>query len=284
MSEDLQASGFLDIVIAEIDDPVDVRSVEELQKEVWGIPDLDVVPLSQLVAVKAAGGVLLGAYVGEELIGFVYGFVGLENRQVTHHSHMLAVKPAYRNSSVGYKLKLAQREFVLALSITEMTWTFDPLQSLNAHFNFNRLGVNSDRYLIDFYGVDAESFLHQNDTDRLWVTWQLTSQRVVEKLRNVAGDLEQDQIRPLVELGENNAPLSGDIDLKGEGEHALIEIPADIRNIEQQDPKLAAAWRAATRTAFTAAFAAGYIAVEFVRGTKAGRYILSRKAAADSLR
>lgn len=281
MAENLQAGASTKIVIREIEGAQEVRAVEDLQKEIWGLPDLDVVPLTQLVAARAAGGVLLGAFDGETLIGFVYGFAGYENERATHHSHMLAVKPTYRNLSVGYKLKQAQREFVLALGITEMTWTFDPLQSLNAHFNFNRLGVVSDRYLIDFYGTDAASFLHHNGTDRLWVTWLLANERVVERLKNVARDLEQDLIGPLVELGESNAPLSNDIHLKHAGDYVSIEIPADISSIEQQDKELAAAWRSSTREAFTKAFTAGFVAVEFVRGQRAGKYILGRNAVDD---
>ena len=281
MAANLQAGASADIVIREIERTQEVRAVEDLQKEIWGLPDLDVVPLTQLVAAKAAGGVLLGAFADEALIGFVYGFAGYEHGRMTHHSHMLAVKPAYRNLSVGHKLKQAQREFVLALGITEMTWTFDPLQSLNAHFNFNRLGVVSNRYLIDFYGTDAVSFLHRNGTDRLWVTWLLASERVVERLENVAGDLGHDRIGLLVELGESNAPLFNDIDLKDAGDHVLIEIPADISSIEQQDAELAAAWRGSTREAFTRAFTAGFVAVEFVRGQRAGRYILDRNSVDD---
>lgn len=64
------------IVIRDARGQAEMRAVEELQKEVWGLPDLDVVPLSQLVAATAAGGVLLGAFDRETLVGFVYGFVG----------------------------------------------------------------------------------------------------------------------------------------------------------------------------------------------------------------
>jgi len=151
------------------------------------------------------------------------------------------------------------------------------LQSRNAYFNFNRLGVVSDRYLIDFYGTDAESFLHRNGTDRLWVTWLLTSRCVLERLESDQDDLEPGQIRALVELGEKNEPFLNDLDLKNAVDQASIEIPADIINIEEQNPNIAADWRNATRTAFSSAFSAGYVAAEFVRGSKSGRYILSRK-------
>src|SRR5436853_2757225 len=97
---------------------------------------------------------------------------------------MLSVKSAYRNFNLGYKLKLAQRERVLAQGIDRITWTFDPLQSLNAYFNFRKLGVIADAYKINFYGEATSSFLHQIGTDRLWVTWLLDSERVRERLEN----------------------------------------------------------------------------------------------------
>src|SRR5215212_9459126 len=117
------------VTIRGIDDVAQMRAVEVLQKEVWGIPDLDVVPLTHLVAAKEAGGVLIGAFDREELVGFVYGFPSFEQGQLAHHSHMLAVKPDYRNLDLGRKLKLAQREHVMAQGIELISWTFDPLQS-----------------------------------------------------------------------------------------------------------------------------------------------------------
>src|SRR5262252_8498750 len=171
------------IVIRDIEGVAELRAVEALQKEVWGSDDLDVVPLTLLVASRAVGATLIGAYDGGRLVGFVYGFTGYEHGQVTHHSHMLAVKPGYRNHKLGFKLKLAQRERVLAQGITRITWTFDPLQSLNAHLNFGNLGVVSDSYKTNFYGEATSSFLHQAGTDRLWVTWFLDSQRVRERIQ-----------------------------------------------------------------------------------------------------
>ena len=268
------------IVIRDIDGGAEMRAVEELQKEVWRIPDLDVVPLSHLVAAKAAGGVLLGAFDRETLIGFVYGFVSHEHGTVAHHSHMLALKPAYRNFNLGYKLKLAQRERVLAQDITVMTWTFDPLQSLNAHFNLNKLGVTSDRYFINFYGADAASFLHRNGTDRLWVTWVLTSRRVSERLEGTVSALDLENVVPLVEFGVDDSPRRNDLSEGLSHERALIEIPADINALERRSGELAMKWRESTRWAFTEAIAAGYLVTDFYRQSRAeqrlGTYLLSR--------
>ena len=286
------------IVIRDVNKQAEMRAIEELQKEVWGIPDLDVVPLSHLVAARAAGGVLLGAFDGENLVGFVYGFVGYEHGQTAHHSHMLAVKPDYRRFNLGQRLKLAQRERVLEQGINLMSWTFDPLQSLNAHFNFNKLGVISDRYLINFYGDDAASFLHRNGTDRLWVTWKLNSRRVNERIERMnfkqsaqtapPVETEFGQISPLVRVGDDESPHSGDLVEGLADEPALIEIPANINDLERRSGESAAAWREATRRAFTKAFAAGYLVEDFYRLTRGDRqigiYLLSREKKLTTLR
>lgn len=258
----------------------EMRAIEELQKEVWGIPDLEVVPTTQLVAAQAAGGVLLGAFDKEILVGFAYGFPGYEHGRATHHSHMLAVKPAYRNYDLGRKLKLAQRERVLKQGIETMTWTFDPLQSLNAHFNFNKLGVVADTYYVDFYGADATSFLHRTGTDRLWVTWLLASRRVSERIEKSVFAPKFENVKPLVKIEATGAPRCFDLREGLSGECAFIEIPADINALEWQSRELAIEWREATRQAFTEAIAAGFLVDDFYRQNRgerqSGKYLLSR--------
>jgi predicted GNAT superfamily acetyltransferase len=269
------------IIIRDVCGQMEIRAVEELQKEVWGIPDLDVVPTTQLVATQAAGGVLVGAFDGDALVGFAYGFPGYEYGRATHHSHMLAVKPAYRNFDLGRKLKLAQRERVLAQGIETMTWTFDPLQSLNAHFNFSKLGVISDRYFINFYGETTASFLHGNGTDRLWVTWNLASRRVAERLDKTVSLPDFETVEPLVEIGEDNAPRRYELNIELSPELIAIEIPANINHLERQNRELAVEWRETTRRAFTESIAAGYLVENFYRLTRGerelGTYLLSRE-------
>lgn len=277
MAANPQTDTAIDIAIREIRGSEEIHAVEELQKEVWGLPDLDVVPYTQLVAAKAAGGVLLGAFDERILVGFVYGFVGCESGRLTHHSHMLAVKPNYRNFNLGYRLKQAQKDSVLAHGVTEMTWTFDPLQSLNAYFNIACLGVNSDRYMVDFYGTEASSFLHRTGTDRLWVTWALAGRPTADSSESNFADPHLEGTVALVELANDNRPLLTDGDIQATGDEVSIEIPADINTLSQEKPELAKVWRTATRAAFTQAFAAGYTAVKFVRGQRAGKYVLRRK-------
>jgi predicted GNAT superfamily acetyltransferase len=275
------------ILIRDIEGVPEMRAVEELQKEVWGLPDLDVVPYSHLIAAKAAGAVLLGAFDGMTLIGFVYGFVSCENRLMLHHSHMLAVKPRYREYNIGQQLKLAQRARVLAQGISAMTWTFDPLQSLNAHFNFNKLGVVADRYLVNFYGEDAPSFLHRNGTDRLWVTW-LLDDSPGKKMLKLDSLPAFEQVLPLVQLGEDSSPQRNPVAESLKGERASIDIPYDINALQQRSTELALEWRKATRWAFTEAMAAGYLVIGFDRLSRSeqrsGTYLLSRGKEVDLLR
>jgi predicted GNAT superfamily acetyltransferase len=269
------------IAIRDIDDFSEMHEVEALQKDVWGIDDLDVVPLTMLVASREVGAVLVGAYDGPTLVGFVYGFPGYENRHFVHHSHMLAVKPAYRNLNLGFKLKLAQRERVLAQGIKRITWTFDPLQSLNAYFNFAKLGVVADSYKINFYGEATSSFLHQIGTDRLWATWLPDSQRVRERLQRTKKNgqgLGREGIPFLVAIDSNGAPQRNESSEALGEQHLLVAIPADINRLQKVQPQVAVKWREATRWAFASAITSGYLVEEFYypgRKDHVGVYLLT---------
>jgi predicted GNAT superfamily acetyltransferase len=268
------------ITIREIIKLAEMRAVEELQKEIWGIPDLDVVPLTHLVAAREAGGVLIGAFDGETLIGFVYGFPSFERGRLAHHSHMLAVRPAYRNLDLGRRLKLAQREHVIAQGMDLISWTFDPLQSLNAHFNFGKLGVLADRYLPNFYGEDAASFLHQTGTDRLWVSWLVSTERVKRRISGISDPIDFNLGPPLVQVETDDSPRRNDLAEGLAQDHAAIEIPSNIDSLLRET---ALRWREDTRWAFAEALKAGYFVDAFTRETRGdkqiGKYILSHKKA-----
>jgi predicted GNAT superfamily acetyltransferase len=141
---------------------------------------------------------------------------------------------------------------VLAQGIDLITWTFDPLQSLNAYFNFTKLGVIADRYVINFYGEEAASFLHQTGTDRFWVKWLLTTDRVVQRLLTP---------KPVFE---------------NPSDKLLIEIPADINAVQHESPQLAREWRERTRRAFTEALGRGYVVRDFYSVKTVGVYILGK--------
>src|SRR5579859_6944882 len=133
--------------VSEIDE---LHAIEALQKEVWGVADLEVLPAIHMIAAREVGAIIIGAFDAHQLIGFVYGFPGFEGEHRVIHSDMLAVRESYRDRGIGRALKLAQRDAALRQGIDRITWTFDPVQPSNAHLNFVHLGVIADRYLRDF--------------------------------------------------------------------------------------------------------------------------------------
>jgi len=270
----------------------DLRSIDDLsqlkavEKEVWGVADEDALPLTVAIACKAAGNIFVGAFDKDKLVGFAFGFLGREHGQTTVHSHMLAVLDAYRHLDLGLRLKQAQRERAMAMGVHEMTWTFDPLQSRNAHFNFFKLGVVSDTYKVDFYGPQTSSMLHRNGTDRLWVRWILNSRRVRDRLAGrLTGQRAEmlDAIKllaPLVRFDPSGKPGRADLAESLARQRVSIEVPGDILEVERADMGLAREWRDATRWAFREAVKAGFFVAEFCRSIRGqqgpGAYLLQR--------
>jgi predicted GNAT superfamily acetyltransferase len=233
-----------------------------------------------LIAAKEAGSILIGAFDDERLIGFVFGFPGLEHGEISIHSHMTAVLPQYRDLNLGYQLKLAQRERALAMNIRLITWTFDPLQARNAHFNFAKLGIVSDRYKVDFYGRESTSTLHQNGTDRLWVSWFLESDRVRERAQS-ASTLPGTPVPEtlLIRCDDKSRPIRSELRSAVTASSMGIQIPCEIASIEETDSALAADWRQATRWAFTESLKSGFYVADFLRGRSSqspGTYVLAK--------
>jgi predicted GNAT superfamily acetyltransferase len=272
------------IMIRDLESFEDLSKAQILEQQVWELSDLDVTPMTLAIAMREAGSLWLGAFDGDRLVGFAFGFLGMEHGEVTVHSHVLGVRQEYRDSDLGYKLKLAQRERALAWRLRLMTWTFDPLLSKNAHLNFNKLGVVSDAYKIDFYGPETSSSLHQNGTDRLWVKWPMASRRVQGRLQGKQNRQEMldalATVLPLVQFDGNGKPKRTDLSAALSRQRIAIEIPGDIGALEAKDPALAHEWRLATRWAFTEALRAQFFVAEFcrtIRGQQGpGSYLLEK--------
>ena len=278
-----------EIVVRDLRNIDDLRQLKAVEKEVWGMAEEDSIPLTLAVACKAAGNIFVGAFDKDKLVGFAFGFLGREHGQTTIHSHMLAVLDPYRHLDLGSRLKQAQRERAMAMGIHEMTWTFDPLQSRNAHFNFAKLGVVSDLYKVDFYGPETSSTLHQNGTDRLWVRWVLNSRRVRDRLAGKSARTETlDALRllaPLVRFNGDGRPVRAELADSLSRQRVSIEIPGEILEVERADMGLAREWREATRWAFREAVKAGFFVTEFgrsIRGQQGpGAYLLQKGAVSE---
>jgi predicted GNAT superfamily acetyltransferase len=161
-----------------------------LQIQVWGYSDGDVIPRRVFVVAQRIGGQVIGAFDGDTLVGFAMSLPGYRDGKSYLHSHMLAVLSQYRNSGIGRRLKLAQRDDAIARGFDLMEWTFDPTEIRNAHLNIARLGVIVRRYQPDFYGPSSSPLQGGLPTDRLYAEWWLRSARVEGILRGEAQPIE----------------------------------------------------------------------------------------------
>jgi len=155
-----------------------------VERAVWQSADSDVVPAPIFVVAAETGGQVLGAFQGDELVGFTMAIAGWRNGKPFLHSHMTAVLERYRNQGIGGRLKVFQMEDALARGIRRIEWTFDPFVTKNAHFNFLRLGAIARKYLPNVYGITTSPLHSGLPTDRLVAEWHLRSARVRRALAN----------------------------------------------------------------------------------------------------
>jgi predicted GNAT superfamily acetyltransferase len=286
----MTASASPAIRIAMCETIADLHACEDLQIAVWGGSEREITPYDIMRAILHAGGTVLGAWDGDRLVGLALSIVAWGPAGAYHHSHLLGVLPEYRHHNIGMRLKLAQREFVLAQGLDLINWTFDPLESANAHLNFARLGVVSDTYLPDFYGLMPETLNAGLPSDRLLVAWRLNAPHVLGRLATGTANAALGMLVPpdvyeapaLLRMGEDGFPWHIRLPDPGEGREAgrlRIEIPASIQAIKSADPLRALAWRMATRAAFTDALAAGYLITDYraprFHRQECGYYLLS---------
>ena len=265
----------------------------ELQKIYWGEDAGNLVPLHMLHSIAHYGGHILGAFDGEHLVGFVMGFIGTDI-DIAHRdarpamanllimSKRMLVLPAYRGRNIGFRLKMAQRDIALKQAIRLVTWTVDPLLAPNAHLNIRKLGGVIQRFSENHFGLPGPESLH---SDRIIVEWWVTQRRVKERAKGAGSKLTLEQYFAVNTPIVNRADASGDW-LRPRGmtavprsTFALVEIPADFRELEAADCALAEAWRYHMRDVFPPLFESGYIVTDFVRDIFEGRirafYLLS---------
>jgi predicted GNAT superfamily acetyltransferase len=156
----------------------EMRACVALQKEVWGFTDIELVPLRMFVVAERIGGQVIGAFDHDNLVGFAFAVPGVRDQHAYLYSHMLAVHRHYRNTGLGRRLKLAQRDDALSRGFDLMEWTFDPLEIKNSYFNLERLGAIARRYNVNQYGITSSPLQGGLPTDRLVAEWWLKSKRV----------------------------------------------------------------------------------------------------------
>ncbi len=245
------------------------KVIEDIQKDAWGMNDIDVVPYRIIIAIHEAGGCVLIAYMQNEAIGFVLGFLGTGNDgEIYLHSHQLGVKRKYWGQGIGFLLKLKQREWVISRGINLVRWTFDPLLARNAHLNFSKLGVINNTYYVNLYGVMRDKLNYGLESDRFYVEWWVNSNHVkrkIEKHEEIMFNL-RDHIDNLANTVEFKAgiPVIKDVNLELTDKLVIVEIPTEVEEVKKRDISVAFDWRLKTRKIFQNYFRRGYIAVDLL--------------------
>lgn len=269
-----------EIIIRHLETMDEIIAAEEVQRVTWSMRDLDVIPAHALHAMQHNGAMLIGAFDGERLVGFIFGVLGTEHNpnridqvaaaRLKMYSVIAGVLPDYQHHNIGYRLKMAQRDFALSIGIRLITWTYDPLESMNARFNIGKLGAVCRHYLRHFHG-DMSGINTGMATDRFDVEWWVTQNRVASRAERKWRPLKLDALMAGGAILINEATINDNglpeppIDfLTRPGNLILIEIPSSIQTIKRADISLAQRWRAHTREAFESLFASGYMVTDFV--------------------
>ena len=251
----------------------DLEACVALQKAIWGADFDAMVPTSLLQASAHIGGLVIGAFAGDALVGFVFGLAGVRDGEIVHWSHMLGVLPEAREMGIGRQLKEFQRETLAARRVTRVLWTFDPLQARNAHLNINRLGVRVTEYVVNMYGTTRSPLHFGIATDRLIV--ESSTAPTSGSMKGSSAIFAQ----PLPVL--TPIPRREDRALDGEfPSFALIEIPADVQRVAEESADAMNLWRVATREHMQWAFSHGYRIAALHRDFAESRvfYLIARDA------
>ena len=222
----------------------------KLQQCVWGFADSELLPLRFFVVASRIGGQVFGAYDSAQMIGFCLAIPGVKPEGKPYlHSHMLGVLPAYRNTGVGRRLKLRQREDALARGIDLVEWTFDPLEIKNAFFNIERLGAVVRHYAENEYGTTSSPLHGGLPTDRCVAEWRIGSLRVEHILGGRSAERHVDE---------------------------RISVPVEIDRLRSEEPDRAREIQRANAARFEQCFARGLAVTGFERTAAEGIYLLGR--------
>jgi predicted GNAT superfamily acetyltransferase len=237
------------IEFAALSTQAEFKTAVELQREIWGFAEIELLPVRLFVVATKIGGQALGAFDGERMIAFCLAIPGLKPGGKGYlHSHMLGVLSEYNDRGVGRMLKLAQREEALQRGIDLIEWTFDPLELKNAYFNIEKLGAIIRRYVPNQYGTTS-SFLHGGlPTDRCTAEWWIDGDRAHAAVNG------RPMGRPAIE--------------------AAIEVPTAIAELRKSDPKQARELQKTVGERFQKLFGMGLAVIGFERSDDIGSYLL----------
>ncbi|MDT3762196.1 GNAT family N-acetyltransferase [Priestia filamentosa] len=260
----------------------ELEDVKKLESNIWG--EHDSTPTHQTVTVVKNGGIMLGAYCNGKLVGFQYSFPGFNGQSVYLCSHMLGIDKTFRNNGIGEKLKQAQRKEAIKLGYSHITWTYDPLESINAYLNITKLGGTCTTYMENCYGEMDDLLNNGIPSDRFLVEWPVL-QRKEKSHQWKETDIEFVQEKSLIQwkVDEKGLPIpSFSLPLpEQEYTKAFIAIPKDFKALKEGNMEAARKWRLVTREIFSKLMKQGWQVTDFIRNSEEEMsvqfYVFSKK-------
>ncbi|WP_277585167.1 GNAT family N-acetyltransferase [Psychrobacillus antarcticus] len=235
--------------------------IQQLEETVWG---MGAIPTHQTLTAVKNGGLIIGAFDGEKLVGFSYGFPGYKNNETYLCSHMLGIHQDFQAKGIGKMLKDEQLIVAKEMGYRLITWTFDPLESRNAFLNVSKLYGVVDTYIENCYGEMTGGINAGLPTDRLQVEWRITSERVQEKWMPHAIIFEN-PFQTVISV--ENLPVLVEPDLfEPSGQGYEVPIPQQFQTMKTVSPEIALKWRLQIRKIIQTLFSNGY-AIVSVRKT-----------------
>ncbi len=238
----------LGITVRPISEPDLLSKAVDIGLDAWGSDPIEATPSHVLKAAAENGGLVLGAFIDNEMVGFSWGFIGRDysSGKLYFYSHQTGVLNNIKYKGVGFELKKSQREWCISQGFDLIKWTYDPAQSLNAYFNVNKLGVISRTFKINYYGEIRDSINRGMPTDRLVIEWWIKTPRVEDRVeRKIHGELKSIfshlKIERVIDFDSDSMSVSGWV--KKGHRYIGVVIPRSISKLRDQDPDKALRWR-----------------------------------------
>lgn len=249
----------------------DAREVVHLQQEIWGYGQSGAdfpYPARALLAISRSGGHVVLACSDGVAVGFSLAWPGLnlKTQETYLHSQLMGVRKAFRYSKIGQELKLFQRDFALRQNIKLIRWTFDPMRSVNAHLNLQKLGVLVTDFEHDYYGSITNKINNGLATDRLWAEWHITSERVQSHLKKPIVEMFQEYLFTELTTVKQDAfgyPYLSDFILEERLSEYCVQIPTEFESILNTNRELALDWQEKVRQIFQYYLNSGYVISDF---------------------
>ena len=266
-----------ELQIREIHSMPDIMATLELQESVWQMQPYECASPYTLNAVVHNGGNIMGAFSGDQIVGFTFAFAGIRDGKLWLWSHMAGIRPGFQGQRIGFKLKQAQRTWALNNGYDTIAWTFDPMQRGNANFNFFQLGATAHTYYVDHYGAMQDNINAGLASDRLEAVWDLNDPYVVHLASDGSPTAHDYADTPFLVYVDSEDEIHSETPFNFEHDTYCVEIPYSVAQLKQTDIERAKTWQLYIRTAITSLMTKGFTVSTFISNKPKCWYVLQQR-------